>query len=316
MAERLKVVFVAGAGRSGSTLLDRLLGSLPGVVPAGELRHAWQLGVIQDEYCGCGQRFRSCGTWQAVFQRAFGGFNAVPAAAFHRRQERLLRLRHVPRLASERRLRGQLRTERDQWAATHLRLLDAIAAVHGAHTIVDSSKNPLYGLLLAGLPGIDLRVVHLVRDSRAVAYSWTRRLKPHPLKGGEPTFELARTWQAATWWDAANLLSETLPPLRRAYLRVRYEDLARDPVPALRRITGFAGLAPVEPVAGTRATFDLGVHHTAGGNPMRWEHGRVAVRPDRAWRHEFPAGPRRAVTAMTLPLLFRYGYLWPPRRRH
>jgi hypothetical protein len=315
MAEPLKVVFVAGAGRSGSTLLDRLLGSLPGVVPAGELRHAWQLGVVQDEYCGCGERFRSCGTWQAVFQRGFGGFNAVPAAAIHRRQERLLQLRNAPKLSSERLLRGHLLHERERWGATHQRLLDAMAHVHGAHTIVDSSKNPMYGLLLASLPGVDLRVVHLVRDSRAVAYSWTRRVKPHPLKGGQPTFQLARTWQAAAWWDVANLLSGTLPPLRRRYLRVRYEDLARDPAPVLERITGFAGLPPVRPVSGTRASFDLGVHHTAGGNPMRWEHGPVRVHPDHAWRKEFPAGPRRAVTVTTLPLLLGYGYLRPRRSR-
>lgn len=314
MPERLRVVFIAGAGRSGSTLLDRLLGSLPGVVAAGELRHAWQLGVIQDEYCGCGQRFRSCGTWQAVFQRAFGGFNAVPAGAIHRRQERLVQLRNAPQLVSDRLLRGRLREERQRWADTHGRLLGAVASVHGAHTVVDSSKNPLYGLLLASMDDIDLRVVHLVRDSRAVAYSWTRRVKPHPFKGGEPAFALARTWQAAAWWDAANLLSEALPPLRRRSLRVRYEDLARDPVPVLQRITRFAGLPAIEPVAGTTASFELGVHHTAGGNPMRWQHGQVAVRPDRAWRREFPAGPRRAVTLMTLPLLLRHGYLAPRRR--
>ncbi len=55
----------------------------------------------------------------------------------------------------------------------------AVAAVSGASVVVDSSKYPLHGLFLSTVPDIDLIAMLLVRDPRAVAYSWTRH-KPRP----------------------------------------------------------------------------------------------------------------------------------------
>jgi hypothetical protein len=61
------------------------------------------------------------------------------------------------------------------------RVYRAVRSVSGASVIVDSSKYATYGGLLAGVPGLDLRALHLVRDSRAVAYSWRRS---HPAARG------------------------------------------------------------------------------------------------------------------------------------
>jgi len=305
----LKVIFVAGAGRSGSTLLDLMLGASPGAVSVGELRHIWNLGFVQDEFCGCGEAFSACPFWRQVVDRAFAGSAAVDGAAVSAEQERLLRSRNVIGLAAARLASPSLRRARAEWGERHLRLLRAIAATAGgASTVVDSSKNPMYGLLLAALPEVDLRVIHLVRDSRAVAYSWTKRLKPHPLRDGEPVFDLAEDWQAGSWWLLANALSETLPALRRSYLRIRYEDLARRPAPVLAKICAFAGLEPVAHLPGVPAEYALGVHHTTGGNPLRWEHGITRIRPDTEWKTALAPTTRRAVTAMTFPLLVRYGY--------
>ena len=42
--------------------------------------------------------------------------------------------------------------------------------------------------------------------------------------------------------------------------------------------------------------------------PMRFTTGRIRIRRDEQWRAALPPGQRRAVTALTLPLLARYGY--------
>ncbi|HEY2794503.1 MAG TPA: sulfotransferase, partial [Micromonosporaceae bacterium] len=36
-----RVVFLGGLGRSGTTLLERILGEVPGVCALGELVHLW-----------------------------------------------------------------------------------------------------------------------------------------------------------------------------------------------------------------------------------------------------------------------------------
>ena len=43
-----RVLFIAGTGRSGSTLLERLLGQIPEVAPLGEVVHLWERGVIDN----------------------------------------------------------------------------------------------------------------------------------------------------------------------------------------------------------------------------------------------------------------------------
>ena len=50
------VLFLGGLGRSGTTLLERLLGQLSGVSPLGEVVHLWQRDLVDDERCGCGDR--------------------------------------------------------------------------------------------------------------------------------------------------------------------------------------------------------------------------------------------------------------------
>ena len=302
----IRVVFVAGAGRSGSTLLDLLLGSAPGACAVSELRHIWRLGFVENEFCGCARPFRDCPFWREVTRAAFGHVDAARGEQLDRVQEWLLQSRHAPALTWDRLARPTLRAQRDRWAKRELSLLRAIQEVSGAHTIVDSSKNPMYGLLLATLPEVDLRVIHLVRDSRAVAYSWARRTKADPMRAGKQQFELAKPWQAGAWWMIANAATELAPSLHRTYLRVKYEQLAKDPEREMARIAAFAGLK----ARAASERVNLGVHHSIGGNPMRYEQGEIRVKPDTEWRKAMPGGDRRLITAMTWPLLLKYAYLW------
>ncbi|MFD0886208.1 sulfotransferase, partial [Streptosporangium algeriense] len=70
-----RVVFLGGLGRSGTTLLERLLGEVPGVTPLGEVAHLWTRGVLANEDCGCGKPFGACPFWREVGTRAFGGWS-------------------------------------------------------------------------------------------------------------------------------------------------------------------------------------------------------------------------------------------------
>src|SRR5438067_145989 len=76
-ADMVKVVYIAGCGRSGSTLLDRILGEAPGFVPGGELRNVWSWGVTPTARCGCGVGFQECSFWRAVYDEAYGGFDQL-----------------------------------------------------------------------------------------------------------------------------------------------------------------------------------------------------------------------------------------------
>jgi hypothetical protein len=186
-------------------------------------------------------------------------------------------------------------------------LYEAIAAVSGARTIVDSTKIPSYAFLLRRTPTIDLRFIHLVRDSRGVVYSWQKSVTRPDATAGPDRMIRYGVISASGRYVLYNGLAETISLTRTPYLFVRYEDLATDPARQLQRVLRFAGL-PDDVGFLEHGTATLGTAHTVDGNPMRFSEGPVQVRLDDTWRQRLPDRQRLEVTALTAPLLLRYGY--------
>ena len=308
----VRVLYLGGLGRSGTTLLERLLGELPGVCPAGEVVHLWERGVVKGERCGCGEPFHACTFWRAVGKEAFGGWDRVDTAHIADLHAAVDRSRFVLALAAPRRPPAFQRTL-DEYASCYLRVYRAIRATSGCGCVIDSSKNASLAFCLRSCPGLDLRVVHVVRDSRAVAYSWSRRVR-RPDADTESYLATYSPLRASTRWNLQNGALHLLARLGTPVLRVAYEDLVAAPDTTLRRVAAFAGLSTADGALrflggdGTARWADLRPAHTASGNPLRFQAGRIRIRADDRWRAAMPAGRRRAVTALTLPLLVRYGY--------
>ena len=169
------VLYIGGWGRSGSTLLSHLLGGLDGMVAVGELRYVWQAGPAANELCGCGQSFGDCPFWQAVGQEAFGGWDKVDVDEVLQLEADVLRHRNIPLLTLPRLFPAHARKV-DRYAELTARVYEAILTVSGAQTVVDSTKNPPYAYFLRRAPGVGLRVLHLVRDSRVVVHSWMKKV--------------------------------------------------------------------------------------------------------------------------------------------
>lgn len=306
----MTVVYVAGLGRSGSTLLARLLGQLPGWVAVGELHNVWRTGAPQeraDELCGCGRSFAECAFWRSVLAAGLGGRSPREASEL---TARVARLRYLPWLAGPWRPAGFAR-RLESWAAMASDLYRAAAREGGGRIVVDSSKDlgPLWGLTRAA----DLRVtvLHLVRDPRGVAHSWRRRLRRREFVGREVLMPSWGPVETAWRWTYSNLLAEAAGRRHGRYLRLRYEDLAGDPrgtlAAVVEAVEGAGEAPPPLPLANGEAVLTRETH-TLAGNPMRFESGRLAIRPDAAWRRDLPRSARWTVTALTWPLLRRYGY--------
>lgn len=307
-----RVIYLGGLGRSGSTLIERLLAALPGVCSVGEVVHMWQRGVVQGERCGCGEPFGDCAFWREVGVAAFGGWAEVDAGRVAALQAAVERTRHIPLLAAPV-LHSAIRRELGEYLDYYARVYSAIAKVSGCPVVVDSSKHASLAFCLRWHPELDLRVVHVVRDSRAVAFSWARQVS-RPDSAAPSYMTRYSPTAAAGHWNAQNGAFQLLARERVPTLRVRYEDVAAAPAAALARIAEFAGIGAygrdfgfLSSEGGT-SWAHLGVAHTASGNPMRFAIGKVAIRPDDQWRTAMPPSQRRAVTALTLPLLASYGY--------
>jgi hypothetical protein len=265
-ADLTTVLYVVGSTHCGSTVLGNVLGERSGHVSVGELRMAWRRWLEPEAPCGCGEPLRTCAFWREVGIDAAAGELGVAGAA--RLDARVMATRRLPELA-----RGRLEREAAPLRAAFARLQERVAAVAGADVVVDTSKVPGGTVLLERAP-VDLRVVHLVRDSRGVLASHRWR--------GSPNVP-GRTLMAL--WSAWNAFAD-----RRygAGVRLRYEDVADG-----RNLT-------------------LGVHHTVDGNRNRFRTGAIRLAEDLRWRSSLSAADRALALGLTGALLVRYGYL--PRR--
>ena len=165
-----RILYIGGCTRSGSTLVDRMLGQLPGFVSTGEFGLITTHSITENRLCGCGRRFRDCPYWTAVGEKAFGGWDGPDAAELVKLHPQVTRQRYIPLLIFPSLSPGFARKLR-RYQSLLGRLYAAVSAVSGADIVVNSTKAPAYALALRGIPDVDLRIFDLVRDSRGTAYS-------------------------------------------------------------------------------------------------------------------------------------------------
>ncbi len=299
----MKVLYIAGSGRSGSTILDNILGQFDGFVSVGEVRFLWERGMVEDRRCACGQPFSSCPFWCEVLDRAFADAPASPQRMMELLQ-RGTRARQIPSMLGGRRRQARFIGRLEELPEVLGALYGAIAATSGASVVVDSSKLPTYGRVLGSVPGVELFPVHLVRDPRAAAYSW-RRKRPLPDKDGA-YMQQQGVVRSSTLWTIWNTTPRMFWPDSEP---VRYEDFIRRPRATVEAIVARVGERPHDGPFASDTDVDLAPTHGVAGNPSRFVTGRVSLKADEEWRQKMKPSDRRVVTAMTWPLLSRYGYL-------
>jgi Sulfotransferase family len=302
------VVFIAGYARSGSTLVERMLGQIDGFESFGELRHVWFRSFGENQLCGCGRPFRDCPFWIDVVADGFAGFDRIDSTSVERAQHTVDAFVNIPRILVGGWPKGYRRRLMEYLNALGC-LYRSIYRVSGARYLVDASKDPQHAYILRLIPDIDVRVVHLVRDSRGVAFSW-RRIRQRPEIFWErrlmPRYPVARTAMA---WRVTNAGAEVARRLGMPYVGVRYEDLIVDPRRQLLRILDRLALeGPRDLGFLGEGTASLGPSHSVSGNPMRFATGEVPLRLDDEWQRAMRTVDWSVVTALTRSALRRYGY--------
>lgn len=306
---RPQVVYIAGAGHSGSTVLDIALGNHPEIVSVGELhklhRSGWR--KAENRRCSCGEAVHDCPRWSAIresWEARVGGDRLDEYIGLQQRYESSFR--RWPRLRRESRKRTPL-FERylDQTAA----LFEAIVEVTGKPAVADSSKKPNRAFALAQSDRLEVKVLHLIRDGRGVVWS---QLKPRKqdVEGGIPVDHIAApAWKTTSRWTFRNLecdwLGKRLGP--ESQLRVSYEHFTHEPREAMTEIGTFLGRDLSQLGSDLAAGKELSVVHLVAGNALRMG-GGIVLRPVGDWTSKLPSRDRQVFWTLAGWLARRYGY--------
>ena len=301
------VLYVGAVGRSGTTLIERAIGTSPSFVSLGEVVHLWHRGLELNESCGCGLAFQECAFWSAVADRAFGGWSKLNVEQVRAWQRTVDRNRFIPMLIWPRFASASFRTALAGFTGILDQLYTAISEqVDPGVVLVDASKHPSYLFVLRHLRLHRPRLLHVVRDPRGVAHSWAKVV--HRPDGAGDDMERLGALRASGRWLSHNLIFQLAGRLSVRRRRLRYDRFVADPAELPRTVGHLTA-----DLGSTLPTFDgttiyLGLNHTVSGNPMRFTTGPIQVRSDDGWRVSMPRLQRLTVSVLTLPL--RLAYRW------
>jgi UDP-N-acetylglucosamine transferase subunit ALG13 len=305
---KVPVLFVGSVPRSGSTIVSDLLNEHPHMVNIGELVHMWERGLIENNLCGCGQTFSDCEFWSKVGEIAFGGWGHISGERMHTLQRRADRTRYIPALLMPRVSRS-MATSIVQYGAVITRILRAALEVSGAPVVVDTSKHVSTALLLRQLPDIDLRVLHLIRDPRGVANSWSKSIQRPEVQGENREMDKLHPGRIGLRWLWFNWAFSNMDRIGVPVATVRYEDFVVEPIATLDQIFDFADVDPMgDDILGGSEPVMLGEGHSVSGNPRRLERKPVEIRADEGWRTNLDPKMKQLVGRITRPMLSRYQY--------
>jgi len=251
-----QVLYIMGTARSGSTILDIMLGHGEHCVATGELALIVQDGFIENKKCSCGQHFDACRFWSrireeidlspselaewAAIQRKFdwhSGFFFNLMTAF-RQQEKILYQRY------------------------NSALLLAIQHISHRKVIVDSSKYSGRALALSRIPGINLRVICLTRSPEGILSSFKKtncdEQLPKSTLGSMVYYCAVLTMLRISCW----VLPQTV-------LQIKYEELLSNPEKTLKKIERSSNINLKKVKQKIHQNTDFNTGHIVTGNRLR-----------------------------------------------
>lgn len=301
----LKIIYICGSGRSGSTLLDIILSNQEDSVGVGELNYLHRFIKSEGELCACGSVFSKCSFWPHVLKKwQEVSHQENPLEALKEKQNIFERFKTMPIGMFHSLFKTKTYKEYLFLGET---LYQAIAEQSGKNILIDSSKNPLRALHLTGLKKSSFHILHLIRDGRGVAYSLSKAYEKDIKKGIQTSLKAKPVWRTAAFWVVTNLMSH-ITAFKGRYKRVYYEHFLKNPLSILGNLENEFDLsyAHVCDMLSKEKAFKTA--HTVAGNRLRLD-GAIKLKKKDDWRDHLSEKKRSIFTLCAWPLLWAYGYL-------
>ena len=298
--DKIVVLHIASTGRSGSTLLERVLNEFPGFFAAGEL--AWVDLFTKEKACFCGSKFDDCPVWGKVRRNSV--FKRINEESFVRESIKYRRIIEFLKLWGLLKIR-RMPDDFKQYLESLQILYRTIQNESNCQVIIDSSASFIYGYYLSLIPSIELYVLHLVRHPNGFAYS-QRRVKL--TSKNVPWSKKIAFWQSAFIWLKKNLVIE-LFFLKSKYLRVYYEDFIENPAQIVKRIRKMLNYQLDEQFSFINGNkVKLGEQHITRGNlnSFNKQKEEITLELDECWKHNMRWWNIVFVILITWPLLLKY----------
>lgn len=266
----MKIIYIAGDGRSGSTLLDSILANLENSISVGECHRFWGRFYETDTLCGCSDKIEDCQLWRTIDEKIKNNFPNYNPKIMRKQVMEIQyfsNFQKIPKLIST-----------PSWK-TFGEIVkfyySEIAKTSNSEIIVDSSKSISWAYLLQSLDFCDLRIIHLERDLTSVANSWKKTVNLPEYYDKVVLMPKKSNFLITKSWFKIKFLAKKLKTSTH-YLFVEYKNLCKRPKEILSEIEKF-----IEEDLNYE-NLQNKKNHAIGGNPMRSElSGNIVIKKDR-----------------------------------
>mgnify|MGYP006284718015 CR=1 FL=1 len=271
-----KILYIAGYGRCGSTLLSILLGNHEEIVSVGEVSLLLDEWENPNRICSCGEMYSNCKFW--------GGFlkNEIPHD-INKTVRKIENINHLPLLLTNCIPKQEVET----YTSFQNELFKYIWLNSQSSIIVDSSKSArfLTGRFLAlhKLARQNIYVLHLVRDGIDTLASLLLKgrnwnLEGHNILPPPTALGCSIGWINANVWSY--ILGSSLEV--KHYMCLKYEYLLTEPEKALTKIGRFIGFDPKNLIKSIKDNEGFSIDHHVGGNRIRLKK-EIKLKKQRLW---------------------------------
>ena len=297
---KIKIITVAGSGRSGSTLVALLLSQHKQTFNLGQMRHlasAW----LANAPCSCGRTLQDCAIYAPVVRSVFGPEPIDKLPVFQAGLGKLLKDVSQTRHWGDEDTRNRLANLHSATLGQVREIVDAVGQQTGARMFVDSSKMPEMALVFdLAFPGAVV-VLNLLRDPRAVACSWHLKRASYV-----STYRNMRVWS-----KRQVQLEAWRPSLGDRFLALKYEDFAAHPSPAIAPAFAAAGLAMPgdlfpEPQRAAASWAHQHIFPPANETVLRERLADIPIRRSDGWKNRKNRRLHMLAIAATWPLGRKY----------
>ena len=285
-----QIIYIMGAGRSGTTALATFLGNNSEIINLGEMHQYFEHILVADKYCACGAKFVECEFWKKKNSGDIFRFKKRNSMLSVRMESHSSILMHLTNSFNAK--------ENKEYSEIHQSILNSIYLDSRKSTLLDSSKYIGRVLALNKLENIDLRVIYIVRDIRGVINSFSKKVQTSKSPLSTILYYLLVN-------SVAEFVSRFI--LGKKVIKIRYEDLIRNPVHLFDKLEKFLNidLADIKIKIKKEEAFKIG--HIIGGNRLK-NNKEIYFRKDISWNDEFSWLKRVVFYVLAFPIMILNKY--------
>ncbi len=284
--KNLNIIYLMGAGRSGTTILASLLNANNNIVTVGEM-HQFLEHIIHNKKCSCGSLLNTCKVWSPITKDYF-----------NQNKEELIKLqKYLEKIESHKRIPISFFKSDKKYIKFQEEIFSKIHKKHQSRYYLDSAKYISRALQLKKSNKLKIKIIYVVRDVRGVINSFSKQVQTNKNPLATIIYYIIINFfgQLSAWI------------YKKDVLKIKYEDLIENSSQTIAKISDFLEEDLSDIIDVVEKEKFIEVPHIIGGNRLKSEK-RIKLRKDLAWKKNLTRAKQIIYYFLSLPFMLLNKY--------